>query len=129
MVSVKSSKYKFQSVRPAISDKDCQLKWWHKTGAGHEEPYRGGDGGAGSVRFRRSERSCDLAGGLFFNTGPRFLLPLFDRCFVAFEGAPDRTLRRPAQLPQNPPNMARVVAHLKLLFDQIGDSLAGPERV
>ena len=41
--------------------------------------------------------------------------------------ATDRALRAPVQPAKNLPDMTRVVADVKLLLDQIGDALAGPQ--
>jgi hypothetical protein len=51
-----------------------------------------------------------------------------DLLFVAIPCSPLRSLRAPAQTHQNLPDMAFVIANVKLLLDQVGHTGTGPQR-
>jgi hypothetical protein len=64
----------------------------------------------------------------FFDGGPSLPLPLVNGRLVPFQRPACGPLRTPVQLPQQLPDVARMIANVELLFDQVPDPLAGPQR-
>src|SRR5262249_60170133 len=59
--------------------------------------------------------------------GPDLDAPARDGLLVALDGPLDRHLGGPAQLLEQPPHVALVVADAELLLDDGGDARAGPD--
>ncbi|MCZ7564514.1 MAG: hypothetical protein M5U08_12670 [Burkholderiales bacterium] len=63
----------------------------------------------------------------FFYPRPVLSDPAADLTFVAFQGAPRRLLRTPAQVMQQSPDMIDVVADAEPLLDELGHARTGPK--
>jgi hypothetical protein len=78
------------------------------------------------------EKLDDLLGPdgfeLFFNLRPALALPFPNRGFVPFQGAAHRLLHVPVQLPEDAPNVPRMITDLEIPLDQVGHALTGPQR-
>ena len=69
-----------------------------------------------------------LFSGFFLMAGKPLALPVADGLFVAHAGFADRALRAPAQILQDLPDMALVIAHAELVSDQTSHPWTCPQR-
>src|SRR5262245_19113366 len=80
-----------------------------------------------STRSRRRRQWSGLRRGLFFNGRPAVSLPAPDRFLVALPSTTRGALATPTQLPQDPPDVSRVVPNPTQLLDEIGYAGGGPQ--